>query len=158
VVTVRPEQPEDLHKLQKLLRDYGRGDDAWHLEYPQRYFSIFVAVDDSTGVVGIVEGLFDAEYDERFPAAASSGSQAWASLVLVEPTERRAGVGQALLARFAREAQHRGCTFLAAKVDDTTDPSGRRAFFTHCGLYPLNPDQDDLIVGAALTDIVAACG
>jgi GNAT superfamily N-acetyltransferase len=109
-------------------------------------------------VVGVLEGTFDATYDERFAASASARPLAWVYFIGVAPAHRRAGVGLALLRSFAGAAAGEGCTFLALLPDEQDDVVGRRAFFARCGLHPLVAGDPGDACGATLPSVLARIG
>lgn len=51
----------------------------------------------------------------------------------VRHAARRHGIGRALVAQFATEANEHGCNFIGGYLDRTSDKTGRRAFFEHLG-------------------------
>lgn len=101
----------------------------------------------------MVEGAFDSDFSGRGAPAEWQLPHAYLSFVAVHPSERRRGVGAALVRAFALTASARGCTFLAAlPADHDDDQAARIAFFSACGLWVLTPPQK--LMGAPGKDLL----
>jgi ribosomal protein S18 acetylase RimI-like enzyme len=155
-VTIRGERRDDLARLQEILADAGFADQAWDLQYPARYYDMFVAVTEDGEVVGVLDGKLSTDYDAR-TAAYVTPPQALVSTIAVARSHRRTGVGRALMAAFARTACEAGSTHLVCKVDESNETSGRMSFFRSCGLRSVMPDQEDDVVAGPLDTIIDAC-
>lgn len=72
----------------------------------------------------------------------------------VRHTARRHGIGQALAAQFAAEANEHRCNFIGGCLDNTSDKTGRRAFFEHlgftvCGFDSFGARPEEVLASAA---------
>lgn len=156
-IIVREERPEDLDGIQRALIAADFGEQAWSLGYrTDRYYDLLVAVDEDGTVLGMIDGHYSCDYDERI-AEHVHPPQTWGSILAVAPEHRRRGAGRALLAEFARRGKAAGSTYFVAKVDESNEPAGRMAFFASCGLRPVMPDRDDDVVAGPLEDVISAC-
>jgi ribosomal protein S18 acetylase RimI-like enzyme len=97
----------------------------------------YVAVSDT--VVGLLEGRFNCEYDERYAPAAHPGPQAWIFNIVVYPGCRRLGIGSLLIKEFVADAAEAGCTYVALEVNLQHGDGlpGRLAFFSRSGFVVL---------------------
>jgi GNAT superfamily N-acetyltransferase len=156
-ITVREERYEDAAGIrQALMSDEAFTDIAAMFQPLSGHYDILIAVDDHGTVLGMIEGHYHDDYADRI-AEHLSPPQTWGSIIAVPAEQRRRGVGQALLAEFARRGRAAGSTYFVAKVSEHDDTTDRMAFFARCGLQPLMPDQEDDVVAGLLDDVIDAC-
>ncbi|MFI9564301.1 acetyl-CoA sensor PanZ family protein [Streptomyces rishiriensis] len=72
----------------------------------------------------------------------------------VADTDRRSGVGRALLTEIARRTQQAGHTFLALAPQDGDDAASRQRFFQACGLTRYGPDRLGAAWGCPVSKIL----
>ncbi|MFF6903947.1 GNAT family N-acetyltransferase [Streptomyces hydrogenans] len=106
-----------------------------------------------TGPSGLFRDFGYAEGREAHP-----GEQTFIYTVAVAPTDRRGGVGRALLAEIARRAQEAGDTFLALVPQDGAEEAGRQAFFQACGLTLYGRARPGAAWGCPVSEILALRG
>ncbi|MGW3668107.1 GNAT family N-acetyltransferase [Streptomyces sp. NPDC005141] len=116
------------------------------LDQPRRYEKLYVAVLDEQ-VVGFLEGtLIDMEV---FASGELPPPRARIMNLLVSSQHRRNKIGSALVQRFVVDAQAalRGSLVL---FPERHEAEGRTAFFTACGLHPVETTE---LLGAPLETI-----
>ncbi|SEG97048.1 Acetyltransferase (GNAT) family protein [Saccharopolyspora kobensis] len=126
----------------------------------------FVAEANGGRVVGFAEGRFRGStfdggriYNERFGEFAElPPPHCKLDWICVADDVRRRGAGRELLHRFASEALQAGCSHIALKADESSDNSGRKAFFTGFGFYALDPELPDHLLGTDLASLVERTG
>ena len=94
-----------------------------------------VAWDDER-IEGLLTGTFRHDFSDNRDFSEFElprSPHALLTRVHVRHTERRHGIGEALVAYFATEANEQGCNFIGGYLDSTSDKTGRRAFFEHFG-------------------------
>ena len=124
---------------------------AWPRGRPHRY-ETFVATRPGPAAAWS-KALSTPTFSGRGAPAEWQLPHAYLSFVAVHPSERRRGVGAALVRAFALTASARGCTFLAAlPADHDDDQAARIAFFSACGLWVLTPPQK--LMGAPGKDLL----
>ncbi|WP_189134922.1 GNAT family N-acetyltransferase [Wenjunlia tyrosinilytica] len=98
--------------------------------------SPYVALSDGK-VVGWLEGVLTNYEDTR--VSLYPPPQTRINYVLTAPSMRRAGIGSALLHRFAADAAVAERSFVVLWADER-EPGARLAFFAACGFEPI-PDS-----------------
>lgn len=100
MITIRPQEPQDLAGLQQVLYDAGFPYEAWSLQHPERVYTRFVAVDDDGTVLGMIDGHLVGHYSEWIAehiAPPRRGAACWPSPRLTaapasaEPFSRASG-------------------------------------------------------------------
>jgi GNAT superfamily N-acetyltransferase len=109
-------------------------------------------------LVGVAEFELHCDFGHDDGREAHPGEQTFILTVAVAPTDRRGGVGRALLAEIARRAQKAGDTFLALVPQDGTEEAGRQAFFHACGLTLYGPAGPGAAWGCPVSEILALRG
>lgn len=156
---VRRSRPRDFHQIAEILESMGHDGEAWDYREAaddglQLPFPSWVSVDGAQ-VVGMLEGRFNSEYDDRFQQSNFPPPQAWVYLIGVSHDFRRRGIGRALLRQFSQEAVVAGCGFVALMPDNGDDHLEERIrFFRACGLEPLNTDDASDVHGAPLAQVI----
>ncbi|MFJ2787498.1 MULTISPECIES: GNAT family N-acetyltransferase [unclassified Streptomyces] len=124
---------------------YARGLPAW-------CYTAWVALLDGE-VAGLLEGRFDAGYVDEIAQPDHPAPQAWAQLLMVDPTLRSHGI-QHLLVGFAAAAQQADSTFLALTADGNDGLADRIRFFQKCGLTSIDRHTPDASFGAPVDTIL----
>ncbi|MFU8854692.1 GNAT family N-acetyltransferase [Micromonospora sp. SL1-18] len=154
---IRPSEPRDYQQMADILDAIGHDQEAWDYRFDadvKPSFPSWVALDGQR-VVGMIEGRFDGDYDERFEQRDHPSPQAWIYLIGVRSGVRRQGIGRALLRFFTEQAVQAGCSFLALLPDQSDDDvPDRVAFFRACGLVPLLDDDPNDVHGAPLPELL----
>jgi len=109
-------------------------------------------------LVGVAEFELHCDFGHDEGREAYPGEQTFIYTVAVAPTDRRGGVGRALLAEIARRAQEAGDTFLALVPQDGAEEAGRQAFFRACGLALYGPAGPGAAWGCPVSEIFAVKG
>lgn len=105
-------------------------------------------------VVGVAEFQLHCDFGHDEGREAHPGEQTFVSTMAVADTDRRSGVGRALLTEIARRAQEAGHTFLALAPQDGDDAASRQAFFQACGLTLYGPDRPGAAWGCPVSKIL----
>ncbi|MFI8917159.1 GNAT family N-acetyltransferase [Streptomyces sp. NPDC053513] len=105
-------------------------------------------------VVGIAEFQLHCDFGHDEGREAHPGEQTFILTMAVAHTDRRNGVGRALLAEIARRAQRAGHTFLALVPQDGADAAGRQAFFQACGFTLYGPAGPGAAWGCPVSEIL----
>jgi GNAT superfamily N-acetyltransferase len=154
VVLIRRTTNADLDALVDVLESAGLNFHEMDYMAGWPYESTFIAEIDGEPV-GIVEGRFDAG---QFPGAAFADApapRAWIDTLGVIPAAQHHGIGRRLINTFAAEAQRAGCNHVGLTVDETTDPTARKAFFRRCGFeYLDDPEYPEANMAATITTVV----
>ncbi|KUH35191.1 GNAT family N-acetyltransferase [Streptomyces kanasensis] len=106
-------------------------------------------------VVGVAEFQLHCDFGHDEGREAHPGEQTFILTMAVAHTDRRGGVGRALLAEIARRAQRAGHTFLALVPQDGADAAGRQAFFQACGFTLYGPAGPGAAWGCPVSEILA---
>ncbi|MEU1090920.1 GNAT family N-acetyltransferase [Streptomyces sp. NPDC005892] len=109
-------------------------------------------------VVGVAEFQLHCDFGHGEGRETHPGEQTFILTMAVAHTERRGGVGRALLTEIARRAQAAGHTFLALVPQDGADAADRQAFFGACGLTLYGPAGPGAAWGCPVSDILAVKG
>ncbi|MFI8516031.1 GNAT family N-acetyltransferase [Streptomyces sp. NPDC085460] len=109
-------------------------------------------------LVGVAEFELHLDFGHAEGREAHPGEQTFIYTVAVAPTDRRGGVGRALLAEVARRAQEAGDTFLALVPQDGDEEAGRQAFFQACGLTLYGPAGPGAAWGCPVSEVLALRG
>ncbi|MFG6301218.1 GNAT family N-acetyltransferase [Streptomyces rochei] len=106
-------------------------------------------------LVGVAEFELHRDFGHDEGQEAHPGEQTFIYTVAVAPTDRRGGVGRALVGEIARRAQEAGDTFLALVPQDGAEEAGRQAFFRACGLTLYGPDRPGAAWGCPVSEVLA---
>ncbi|MFF8604190.1 GNAT family N-acetyltransferase [Streptomyces sp. NPDC015232] len=109
-------------------------------------------------VVGVAEFRLHCDFGHDEGRAAHPGEQTFILTVAVARTDRRGGVGRALLAEIARRAQGAGHTFLALVPQDGADAAGRQGCFQACGFTLYGPAGPGAAWGCPVSEVLAVKG
>ncbi|MEV3852470.1 GNAT family N-acetyltransferase [Streptomyces microflavus] len=123
--------------------------------YDPEGLGVVVAEDDGA-VVGAVEFLIDTDFGRDEGRPDHPGPQTWVFSLAVAGAHRRRGVGRALLAEAARQAQEAGNTYLALAPAEGDDEADRHAFFRTCGLTPIEHDVPCAAWGDPVSEVHSA--
>ena len=107
-------------------------------------------------VVGVAEFQLHCDFGHDEGREAHPGEQTFVLTVAVADTDRRSGVGRALLTEIAHRAQEAGHTFLALVPQDGDDALSRQGFFQACGLTLYGPDTPGAAWGCPVSKILDA--
>ncbi|MEU6708578.1 GNAT family N-acetyltransferase [Streptomyces wuyuanensis] len=107
-------------------------------------------------VVGVAEFRLDHDFGHDEGREAHPGEQAFVLTMTVSHSDRRSGVGRALLTEIAHRAQEAGLTFLALVPQDGEGEGDRQAFFQACGLTRYGPDSPGAAWGCPVSKVLAA--
>ncbi|WP_434600175.1 GNAT family N-acetyltransferase [Streptomyces sp. A5-4] len=109
-------------------------------------------------VVGIAEFDLHCDFGHGEGREAHPGEQAFVLTLAVADSNRRSGVGRALLTEIAHRAQKAGHTFLALvpQEGDDDDAASRQAFFQACRLKLYGPDTPGAAWGCPISKILTA--
>lgn len=144
---IRTATDTDRHAVWIMLGEEGWTDSRRDIVWP-----VWAALDEDTAV-GMLHGRFDQHYDPAWRSAGHDGPQAWVSTIFVARAHRRRGIGHALLAEFAGQANAHGCTFLALGISRAGGPTARaerEQFFHAYGLRPMPGGEEFNVHGVAL--------
>ncbi|MFK3736012.1 GNAT family N-acetyltransferase [Streptomyces sp. NPDC088090] len=106
-------------------------------------------------LVGVAEFELHLDFGHDEGRETNPGEQTFIQTVAVTPTDRRSGVGRALLAEVARRAQEAGDTFLALVPQGGAKEAGRQAFFQACGLTLHGPAGPGAAWDCPVSEILA---
>ncbi|MFC7924543.1 GNAT family N-acetyltransferase [Streptomyces cinereoruber] len=151
---IRDIAPADYPVVEELLYLSGLGDGRF---YDPEGLEVVVA-EFHGRLVGVAEFEVRCDFGHDEGREAHPGEQTFISTMAVAPTDRRGGVGRALLAEVARRAQEAGDTFLALVPQDGADEADRQAFFHACGFTLYGPAEPGAAWGCRVSEILAVKG
>jgi GNAT superfamily N-acetyltransferase len=136
MLLIRDIAPADYPVVEELLYSTGLGDG---MSYDLAGLDVVLA-ELHGRLVGIAEFELHCDFGhDEGRREAYPGEQTFIYTMAVDPTDRRGGVGRALLTEIARRAQEVGDTFLALVPQEGADAASRQAFFQACGLTLYGP-------------------
>lgn len=138
--------------MEELLYSNDLGDDR---SYNPDGLDVVVA-ELHGSVVGIAEFHLHDDFGHDEGREAHPGEQTFVLTMAVADTDRRSGVGRALLTDIARRTQEAGDTFLALVPQDGDDEASRQAFFRACGLTRYGPARPGAAWGCPVSTILDA--
>ncbi|WP_200309334.1 GNAT family N-acetyltransferase [Streptomyces adelaidensis] len=106
-------------------------------------------------IVGVAEFRLHCDFGHDEGREAHPGEQTFVLTMAVADTNRRTGVGRALITEIARRGQGVGDTFLALVPQDGDDAARRQAFFHACGLTLYGYDRPGAAWGCPVSHILA---
>ncbi|MGW2207471.1 N-acetyltransferase family protein [Streptomyces sp. NPDC001774] len=146
----------DYSVVEELLYSNHLGDGGF---YDPELEGLDVVVAELHGcVVGVAEFQLHCDFGHDEGREAHPGVQTFISTMAVAHTDRRGGVGRALLTEIARRSQEAGHTFLALVPQDGADAVGRQAFFQACGFTLYGPAGPGAAWGCPVSEILAVKG
>ncbi|MDV9192185.1 GNAT family N-acetyltransferase [Streptomyces sp. SR27] len=151
---IRDIAPADYPVVEELLYSNDLGDGRF---YDPEGLDVVVA-ELHGRLVGVAEFHLHCDFGHDVGREAHPGEQTFILTMAVAPTDRRGGVGRALLTEIARRAQKAGHTFLALVPQDGADAAGRQAFFQACGLTLYGPAGPGAAWGCPVSEILAVKG
>ncbi|MDX2291811.1 MULTISPECIES: GNAT family N-acetyltransferase [Streptomyces] len=151
---IRDIAPDDYPVVEELLNSTDLGDG---MSYEPGGLDVVVA-ELQGHLVGVAEFELHCDFGHDEGREAHPREQTFIYTMAVAPTDRRGGVGQALLPEIALRAQEAGDTFLALVPQDGAEEAGRQAFFQACGLTLYGPDRPGAAWGCPVSEILAVKG
>ncbi|NEC92310.1 GNAT family N-acetyltransferase [Streptomyces sp. SID12501] len=144
----------DYTVVEELLHSNDLGDDRF---YNPDGLDVVVA-ELHGSVVGGAEFHLHHDFGHDEGRETHPGEQTFVLAMAVADTDRRSGVGRALLTEIARRTQEADDTFLALVPQDGDDDeaASRQAFFQACGLTRYGPDRPGAAWGCPVSKILDA--
>ncbi|MGW2519199.1 MULTISPECIES: GNAT family N-acetyltransferase [Streptomyces] len=105
-------------------------------------------------VIGVAEFQLHCGFGHDEGREAHPGEQTFVLTMAVADTDRRSGVGRALLTEIAHRAQEAGHTFLGLVPQDGDNAASRQEFFQACGPTLYGPDRPGVAWGCPISKIL----